>query len=578
MASSDQPHQTKRVWPNTQPPSGPYSAYQPFANHELPLRPRDRKPSALDIVKAQPVFKSYFQKYGAEELVKGMELAKKPDLMHVLRRYGAEEIAIGLNFAEHDTSSLDFFDAFKDFEHSQILECHRAINHSNVQLGYQPHDLGYTFSSFPRSSTSYQLPSNQPPNVSLGPDGSTSHEISMPMEISTSNQKHFRPHKHVSNRSSEAVYDSPAASTPASTSYSRINHNRTSKPKDWACTYCGKEFAEAGYCLNHEKTHHNQEMNWSCPHCQCDFPTKNGCERHHNKHHEDESITYTDCKIRGKPRPDSKPKTACACPYCGHLFEGATSFNDRCLHLEEDHYKAEPRMKKSNLDYSRMIQSLLRRRELFSRWAQALATLKESHTLSWDTEEARSLLESLETGNFHLKGTITPLLGRVYASAIKTARIPSRFQYDSSHADALSSSAINQPVHPRSLTSEERPRSPAQSQNQFPQRGLPNSDSSGYTVSDMRANSRTNPSSNIGFHRSQMDPRPTNTQPGRISYNTSSRGMSSTHMRSGRPDSDVSASSSFRAPGHSDNNGNTNSSKHDVFMGFDDQSTTYYGL
>ncbi|KAF2812554.1 uncharacterized protein BDZ99DRAFT_518382 [Mytilinidion resinicola] len=558
MASSDQSPQIKRLRPNSQLPRGPYSVYQSSSHHALPLQTRDWKPSALDVAEAQPEYKSYFQKYGAEELVKGVELAKKLELMDVLRRYSTEDIDIGLKFAKHGASSLDFFDAFKDFEHSQILECQRAVINSNVQSSHQSRDSGYSsrLSSFPSSSSSYQLPLHQPPNVNLGANGYLNDEQTMPMDISPPNETHFRPQNSDSNHRSEVVHNAPTVSTPTSTSYNVVNHSKTIKPKawackycgreftapgycwnhekshhsktikpkDWACTYCGREFVAAGYCLNHEKSHHSQTMTWSCPHCPLDFPTKNGCERHHINRHDHESITYADCEIIGKPGPNSKRKTACACPYCGQLFEGVTSFDDRCLHVEDDHYKVEPKMQKGNLDYSRMIQSLLGRRELRSRWAQSLASFQESCTLSWSTEEARSLLEPLETGNFHLKDAVTSLLERVCACAIKSSRTSSRSHYNS-QADVLSGSTMSRNVQSTSRTSEERSRIPARGQSQSPQRGLPSSDS-GRTVPDMHASPRTILSSSIGFNQSQPNHKPANIQHGMSPYSMASQGPS----------------------------------------------------
>ena len=177
--------------------------------------------------------------------------------------------------------------------------------------------------------------------------------------------------------------------------------------------YCNKGFAKPGNCLNHEKDQHSQKMNWKCGHpgCTAAFPTKRGYDDHHKNH------KCPKCPYAIHVEELSKPKTACACPYCGLLFEGDNSFMSRSDHMDEKHYRGEDRKTKADLDYSLMISSLLNRKEIKGAWE---LFLPDNHgiCISWTPENTKKLLEELEFGVFH--DGIISLLRKLYELADKT--------------------------------------------------------------------------------------------------------------------------------------------------------------
>ena len=177
--------------------------------------------------------------------------------------------------------------------------------------------------------------------------------------------------------------------------------------------YCNKGFAKPGNCLNHEKDQHSQKRNWKCGHpgCTAAFPTKRGYDDHHKNH------KCPKCPYAIHVEELSKPKTACACPYCGLLFEGDNSFTSRSDHMDEKHYRGEDRKTKADLDYSLMISGLLNRKEIKGAW-ELLLSDNHSVCMSWIPENAKKLLEELEFGVFD--DGIISLLRKLYELADKT--------------------------------------------------------------------------------------------------------------------------------------------------------------
>ena len=177
--------------------------------------------------------------------------------------------------------------------------------------------------------------------------------------------------------------------------------------------YCNKGFAKPGNCLNHEKDQHSQKMNWKCGHpgCTAAFPTKRGYDDHHKNH------KCPKCPYEIHVEELSKPKTACACPYCGLLFEGNNSFMSRSDHMDEKHYRGEDRKTKADLDHSLMISSLLNRKEIKGAWELFLLD-NRGVCMSWIPENTKKLLEELEFGVFH--DDIISLLQKLYELADKT--------------------------------------------------------------------------------------------------------------------------------------------------------------
>ena len=185
-------------------------------------------------------------------------------------------------------------------------------------------------------------------------------------------------------------YDPPTGST----SHSPGETTKNPQPREFECTYCIKEFVRPGDCLNHEEAYHNQEKKWICPHCVFQAETKNGCSRHHRLAHHCQS-----CGLKERVEILSKPKTACACPYCGRLFEGDASFDERLSHVDLIHYKGDEPKRRSDLDHTKMILSLLCRKELSGPW-KIFISEKSKHPLTWAPEKAKAIVPELEKGIF----------------------------------------------------------------------------------------------------------------------------------------------------------------------------------
>jgi hypothetical protein len=98
----------------------------------IPLRNSSRS-SALSIACANEQYKCFLQEYSHEDIIKGHELASHGGLFDLLRilthNYEAVDIYTGLKFAKD--GALDFFDAFKKFCGSEVLECRRAAVNSS---------------------------------------------------------------------------------------------------------------------------------------------------------------------------------------------------------------------------------------------------------------------------------------------------------------------------------------------------------------------------------------------------------------------------------------------------------------
>jgi len=112
------------VRPNPQYANEPSSNQASLNQASFPLRNSSRS-SALGIACANEQYQCFLRKYSHEDIIKGHELAKHKGLFDILRNYDAADIYAALRFA--DDGALDFFDAFKKFRGSEVLECKRAV-------------------------------------------------------------------------------------------------------------------------------------------------------------------------------------------------------------------------------------------------------------------------------------------------------------------------------------------------------------------------------------------------------------------------------------------------------------------
>ena len=123
----------KCVRPNPQYANESSSNQAPLSQASLsqasiPLHNSSRS-SALGIACANEQYQCFLQEYSHEDIIKGHELAKHEGLFDLLRslthNYEAADIYTGLKFAKD--GALDFFDAFKKFCASEVLECRQAV-------------------------------------------------------------------------------------------------------------------------------------------------------------------------------------------------------------------------------------------------------------------------------------------------------------------------------------------------------------------------------------------------------------------------------------------------------------------
>ena len=157
-----------------------------------------------------------------------------------------------------------------------------------------------------------------------------------------------------------------------------------------------------------------------CPHCVFQAETKNGCSRHHRLAHHCQS-----CGLKERVEILSKPKTACACPYCGCLFEGDTSFKERLSHVDLIHYKGDKPKQRSDLDHTKIILSLLCRRELSGPW-KIFISKKLKRSLTWTPEKARAIIPELEKGIF--PNGVHYMLQKVYNMSTEASVQPDKSQ------------------------------------------------------------------------------------------------------------------------------------------------------
>ena len=119
----------KCVRPNPQFANESSSNQAPLSQPSFLLRNGSRS-SALDIACANEQYQYFLREYRHEDIIKGHELAQHEGLFDLLRNlthnYDTADIYAGLKFAED--GALDFFDAFKKFRGSEVLECRRAVS------------------------------------------------------------------------------------------------------------------------------------------------------------------------------------------------------------------------------------------------------------------------------------------------------------------------------------------------------------------------------------------------------------------------------------------------------------------
>lgn len=395
----------KCVRPNPQYANESSSNQASLSQASIPLRNSSRS-SALGIACANEQYQCFLREYSHEDIIKGHELAKHEGLFDLLRSlthdYEVADIYTGLKFAKD--GALDFFDAFKKFRGSEVLECRRAVIDSSEGNPDTWRDSGYD---------------SRPPSELRCSTSSTTLLASLPGTSQSSTYSSFTRHaqqqdplliNEVANPDSSpgpvsdfrrlqpfssprhlhTPYDPPTGST----SHSPGETTKNPQPREFECTYCIKEFVRPGDCLNHEEAYHNQEKKWICPHCVFQAETKNGCSRHHRLAHRCQS-----CGLKERVEILSKPKTACACPYCGRLFEGDASFDERLSHVDLIHYKGDEPKRRSDLDHTKMILSLLCRKELSGPW-KIFISEKSKHSLTWAPEKARAIVPELEKGIF----------------------------------------------------------------------------------------------------------------------------------------------------------------------------------
>ena len=118
----------KCVRPNPQYANDSSSNQASLSQPSFPLRDSSRS-SALGIACANEKHQYFLRKYSHEDIIKGHELAKHEGLFDLLRNlthnYDVADIYAALKFAVD--GALDFFDAFKKFRGSEVLECKRAV-------------------------------------------------------------------------------------------------------------------------------------------------------------------------------------------------------------------------------------------------------------------------------------------------------------------------------------------------------------------------------------------------------------------------------------------------------------------
>ncbi|KAF2649989.1 hypothetical protein K491DRAFT_721177 [Lophiostoma macrostomum CBS 122681] len=390
-------------------------------SHGTPNRPSS-------ITGNSEMYQQFFNKYNIADLMRGYELAQDPDLFNIARKYRDKDIRLLLQFVEDE--ALEFFEAMKGLRGSDVIDlrdttfansrCATPDSSRELRFGRGSHahhtsdtsrDSGYA--SRPSSEVEDLLATSdgQPyksSSASSNPINDDALSVNISLSIDSS-PRTYLPEAREHHSSSLYIPQSPfsfAGDSMAPTPTARSNASRL-----FECMYCGKDFARYGYCLNHERSYHNQHKKWICPHCDIPFDTKTGCDRHHRGH------GCLHCEEPERVQILSDLKTACVCPYCGALFEGTSCFPIRADHVKSTHYKGETRRTRADMDYSRIIEALLSRRELSIPWKAFLET-KPNVKLSWPPKKARELVDDLEFGEYTTG--IQDLLRRVYELADKS--------------------------------------------------------------------------------------------------------------------------------------------------------------
>ncbi|OCK77373.1 hypothetical protein K432DRAFT_445373 [Lepidopterella palustris CBS 459.81] len=406
--------------------------------HDPPIAsPWSSTPSmVLAVALGMENYHRFFREYQVGEIMKGYELAQDSELFGVLRRFTIEDIMLALKFS--NDGALDFFEAFKDFRGSELLQCREAIV---GDLGSRKvdgcRDSGYESrppSEF-RDSICSTIPLSESSRSSLG---LTNYATSQPQQLDLQSDNGALTLSGSMKQSpfGDSLVDPKIGLQPPQTLFdpptessllSPLDTMRITQARLFECMYCAKDFVRYGDCLNHEENQHSQRKEWICPHCSQPFKSKGGYDRHHRNH------GCEKCTLSQRVITLSGPKRACACPYCGKLFEGVCSFGDRSTHVELAHYKGKQRKTRSDLDYTAMIKSLLQQKSLSESWNELIAN-KRGITLSWSAGNCRTLLEDLEFGNFP-KG-VQAHVQKVYEQATKSSLPAKASSFLSNHSSS----------------------------------------------------------------------------------------------------------------------------------------------
>ncbi|KAF2709828.1 hypothetical protein K504DRAFT_455494 [Pleomassaria siparia CBS 279.74] len=369
--------------------------------------------TALGLAYDNERFKQFFCQYSVTEIMRGYEWAQDAELFSLARKYRSVDLRLLLKFQED--GALEFFEELKHCRGSDILECRKAI------LGPSKDSAKHQRSLSNRSQKSHASQLSTASRDS-GYASRPSSEID-PCKITTTTLQHGNSTSTKSKQlrhvppvttspllpasSSRSIVDprqgeqftmsfpprSPQWAPTKSTVSGPLDTAKQSRAKLFECMYCPQDFVRYGDCLNHEETIHSQRKEWICPHCQMPSKTKAGHDRHHRNH------GCISCPTPEKVKTLSSPKIATACYYCGALFEGNDCFAIRADHVRSVHYKGHAQKTRADVDHSRMIESLLSQRGLRDSWTQFIQAKSNPH-LSWNTENARELVDALELGGY----------------------------------------------------------------------------------------------------------------------------------------------------------------------------------
>ena len=191
-----------------------------------------------------------------------------------------------------------------------------------------------------------------------------------------------------------AEYQQPSLQRRTTSASMVRNPLRKHKLPIYACIFCDNTFSRKGDWKRHEGSLHEPQREWCCFESGCNrkFPAGNKFRRHHMRDHGCEN-----CKHDTDPVVISttQAKYAWGCGFCIALL---MSWDDRANHIAL-HFDAGS--KRSDWDFSRVIQSLLRRPEVFDAWQSLLLNTHGDSRDNWPAFEwsvgpAEKLLESLQ--------------------------------------------------------------------------------------------------------------------------------------------------------------------------------------